>query len=158
MREFFYIFCLIGAFAPYAVWADFLPNRVVPFPTVPVPPTAYRADGTAGFLTPAPFPKTAADLNPEDRMALKIESYKPFSNLKSYNNLIVEGEVKRVRRSAHALDVATPRLAGPFAHGSFLGDTHFPIARHLPVANIRRRRYRQQGGNKRDFHEFLTFL
>ena len=92
MREFVYAFFLIGAFAPCVVWAGFLPNRVVPFPTVPVPPATYRADGTSGILAPALFPKTVADLNQEDRIALKIESYKPFKDLNAYYDLDIESD------------------------------------------------------------------
>ena len=107
MREFYRIFCIVCAFAPCVSWADLLSNGPVAFPPAPVAPVAPVVafpSSPGNLAAPTSFPKTAADLNNEDRIALLTAGYEPYKDLESYPELILESEQEFLDREYALLE------------------------------------------------------
>lgn len=99
MRELRLIFYLMCGLAPCLVWADFLPDFVVPFPDV------VHINYPITNLQPTAFPTTISDLSFTDRMALKSKSYEPFRDMSAYHDLVVEGEEHFVERQMALMEI-----------------------------------------------------
>ncbi|MBO7656139.1 MAG: hypothetical protein J6S80_00200 [Alphaproteobacteria bacterium] len=108
MRELYRVFYLVCAFAPCVSWADNFPVAgVAPFPNVPTKASTSSfvlTPGGSGLVAPAVFPGTVADLNMNDKVALRAAGYEPYKDAKSYVDLIVEGEEHYIERQLALLE------------------------------------------------------
>ena len=101
MRELYRVFYLVCAFTPCVSWADNFPVAgVAPFPNVPIKASTSSfvlTPGGSGLVAPAVFPGTVADLNMNDKVALRAAGYEPYKEKLLSLSKVTKTERKHIR-------------------------------------------------------------